>query len=269
MVAREGAVVALTIAGSDSGGGAGIQADLKTFDALGVWGTSAITAVTAQNSTGVTECHPIPADVVRAQIDAVAGDMRVAALKTGMLVSRDTVEAVAEAVAARGLGPLVVDPVTEASLGGRLLSGDALGVLVRHLVPLSAVFTPNIPEAEAILGIRIRERDEMPAAARDLAELACGGALLLKGGHLGGGLAPDLLWRDGDGEWLVADRVESPHTHGTGCTLSAAITAYLAHGAPVALACQLAKQFVTGAIKAGQALGYGPGSVNPSWDRPS
>ena len=255
--------VALTVAGSDSSGGAGIQADLKTFGAFGVWGTCAVTAVTAQNTAGVLEVHVLPASMVRAQFDAVAADIRPAAVKTGMLATAAIVESVAAAVAHHGLSQLVVDPVLAASQGGRLLAPDGLGVMKDRLFPLCAVLTPNIPEAEALLMEGPIAVDDMPDAAAALAAMGPR-AVLLKGGHLAGDLSRDLLWCDGVTSWLEAPRIDSRNTHGTGCTLAAAITARLAAGTPIPQACEAAKVFVTRAIAAGLALGEGPGSVDPS-----
>jgi hydroxymethylpyrimidine/phosphomethylpyrimidine kinase len=256
--------VALTIAGSDSGGGAGIQADLKTFEAIGVWGTSAITGVTAQNTVGVHAALVLPPTLVRAQIDAVVDDLGVAAVKTGMLGDAGVIEAVAAAVTDHGLGPLVVDPVLVTSHGDLLLEEDAMGVLRRLLLPLAAVVTPNIPEAEALLARPIERVAAMEEAAAELASLGPA-AVLLKGGHLGGDRSPDVLWQNGRAEWLDAPRQDARHTHGTGCTLSAAICAHLALGETLPAACSRAKEFVTAAIAAGVEVGRGVGPVNPGW----
>jgi hydroxymethylpyrimidine/phosphomethylpyrimidine kinase len=260
-------MVALTIAGSDSGGGAGIQADLKTFESFGVWGTSAVTGVTAQNTLGVHDALVLPARLVRAQIDAVAADLGVAAAKTGMLGSGAVIEAVAGAVAEHDLGPLVVDPVLVTSHGELLLERDAVAVLRRLLLPLADLVTPNLPEAEALLSRPIRSRGAMAEAAAELAALGPG-AVLLKGGHLGGDRSPDLLWDHGAVEWLDAPRLGGRNTHGTGCALSAAICAQLATGAALPAACRRAKEFVAGAIAAGPDVGHGVGPVNPGWRRP-
>jgi hydroxymethylpyrimidine/phosphomethylpyrimidine kinase len=256
--------VALTIAGSDSGGGAGIQADLKTFEALGVWGTCAITGITAQNTVGVQDALVLPPRLVRAQIDAVVDDLGAAAVKTGMLGAAAVIEAVAAAVTAHGLAPLVVDPVLVTSHGDLLLEADGMGVLRSLLLPLAAVVTPNIPEAEALLGHPIEGVDAMEGAAAELASLGPA-AVLLKGGHLGGDRSPDVLWLDGRAHWLDAPRQAARHTHGTGCTLSAAICALLALGETLPTACVRAKDFVTAAIAAGLEVGGGVGPVNPGW----
>jgi hydroxymethylpyrimidine/phosphomethylpyrimidine kinase len=258
--------VALTIAGSDSGGGAGIQADLKTFESFGVWGTSALTGVTAQNTLGVHASVVLPPQLVRAQIDAVVGDLGVAAAKTGMLGSAVIIEAVAAAVAEHHLGPLIVDPVLVTSHGELLLERDAVGVLRGLLVPHATVLTPNLPEAEALVSHPIRGLEGMAEAVVELAALGPD-AVLLKGGHLGGERSPDLLWHRGCTEWLDGPRLPGRHTHGTGCTLSAAVCAQLALGEAIPAACRRAKEFVAGAIVAGPDVGRGVGPVNPGWRR--
>jgi hydroxymethylpyrimidine/phosphomethylpyrimidine kinase len=256
--------VALSIAGSDSGGGAGIQADLKTFEAFGVWGTTALTGVTAQNTLGVHDALVLPAGLVRAQIDAVVTDLGVAAAKTGMLGSAEVIETVAAAVFDHDLLPLVVDPVLVTSHGDLLLERDAVGVLRDTLLPRATVVTPNLPEAEALLGHPVRTIDGMAAAAAELRAMGPV-AVLLKGGHLGGAGSPDLLWYEDGPEWFDTPRLPTRHTHGTGCTLSAAICAGLARGETVREACRHAKEFVTGAIAAGPGVGHGVGPVNPGW----
>jgi hydroxymethylpyrimidine/phosphomethylpyrimidine kinase len=261
---KPAAPVALTIAGSDSGGGAGIQADLKTFEAFGVWGTSALTGVTAQNTLGVRAALVLPPELVRAQIDAVVADLGVAATKTGMLGSGAVIEAVAAAAADLQLGPLVVDPVLVTSHGELLLELEAVSVLRELLLPLATLLTPNLPEAEALLSRPIRGLEAMPDAVAELAAMGPA-AVLLKGGHLGGDRSPDVLWHDGKVEWLDGPRVPGRHTHGTGCTLSAAICAQLATGTTLARACRQAKEFVAGAIASGVDVGHGVGPVNPGW----
>ena len=256
--------VALTIAGSDSGGGAGIQADLKTFEALGVWGTTAIVAVTAQNTLGVQAFETLPASLVDAQVRSVAADIGIDAAKTGMLATAELVVAVADVIDAVGRPLLVVDPVFVSKHGDTLLADDAVGALRERLVPLATVVTPNIPEAEALTGITIRDRDGMVAAAEALSGAA---TVMVKGGHLDGDESPDLVWSGGTATWLEADRIPGRHTHGTGCTLSAAITAELAKGMDPADACVAGKRFVERAIAAGVALGGGVGPVNPGWER--
>lgn len=245
----DGWPTALSIAGSDSWGGAGIQADLRTFAAFGVWGTAAVTAVTAQNHRGVLAARIVEPELVAAQIDAAAEAADLGAVKTGMLGDTAVIEAVASSVERQALGPLVVDPVQAASQGGRLLDPEALPVLVQRLLPLSAVVTPNLPEAEALLGVRITDRDDMPAAAAALASMGPG-AVLLKGGHLPGPDSPDLLWQEGRAIWLEGTRIPAAHSHGTGCTLSAAITAQLARGESLPDACRTAKDYVRLALQA-------------------
>lgn len=253
--------IALTIAGSDSGGGAGIQADLKTFHAFGVFGTSALTAITAQNTLGVTAIHPIPLDVVRAQIDAVATDLPPKGFKTGMLATSALVETVAEAIRAHGLPSYVLDPVMVSTSGHRLLDADAEGALARDLIPLATLVTPNLHEAEILVGNPVTSLEEMASAARRLVEMGAGAALV-KGGHLAHGEAVDLLW-DGTREWRWnRARMETPHTHGTGCTLSAAAAAGLARGLPLAEAVDRAVDFVARAIGSAPGLGSGKGPVN-------
>ncbi|HZU18503.1 MAG TPA: bifunctional hydroxymethylpyrimidine kinase/phosphomethylpyrimidine kinase [Candidatus Dormibacteraeota bacterium] len=257
--------VALTIAGSDSGGGAGIQADLKTFAALGVHGASALTAVTAQNTLGVSGYLELPVDLVRAQIDEVVRDLAPTAAKTGMLSSAEIIATVAERVRAHGLTRLVVDPVMVAKGGHRLLRDDAIDALRRLLLPLAAVVTPNLPEAEALLGRPIVGREDRERAARDLVGLGCRAAVV-KGGHADGD-ADDVLW---DGEritWLHGERIPTANTHGSGCVFSAAIAAGLAGGLPLVEALGRAKAFVTGAIRHSLELGHGHGPVNPMWER--
>ncbi|MEA2703393.1 MAG: hydroxymethylpyrimidine/phosphomethylpyrimidine kinase [Actinomycetota bacterium] len=261
--------VALTIAGSDSSGGAGIVADLKTFAAHGVWGAVAITAVTAQNTLGVQAFDPVTPELVRAQIASVAVDLGVDAAKTGMLASAAVVEAVCQTVAELGVGPLVVDPVLVSKHGDRLLAPDAVVALRDTLLPLATVVTPNLPEAEALVGFPVRDRDGMEAAARALLELGPA-VVLVKGGHLGGDTSPDCLMVAGaaDGPvWLEGARIAGRHTHGTGCVLSAAVCAELARGMEPADACVAAKRFVEKAIAAGVDLGSGVGPVNPAWQQ--
>ena len=258
--------VALTVAGSDSGGGAGIAADLKTFAAHGVWGTCAVTAVTAQNTVGVQAAETVPASVITAQIAAVAGDIGVGATKTGMLGTPAVVEAVAAAVVEWKLHPLVVDPVAVATSGAALLSPDGLAVLRRLLLPLADLVTPNLAEAAALAGWRDPPADRLGMERVAAAILELGpGAVLVTGGHLPGAEAADLvLARAETPLWLAGPRVDSVNTHGTGCVLSAAITARLARGEDLVQAVEGGKAFVTAAIAAGVELGAGPGAVNPS-----
>ena len=252
--------VALTIAGSDSGGGAGIQADLRTFAAHGLHGASAITAVTAQNTVAVVDYVALEPRMVVAQIDAVASDMPVAAVKTGMLATGPIVEAVAEAVARWRLPHLVVDPVMVAKSGDRLLDPAAEAAYRERLFPLAEVVTPNLAEAEALLRRPVRTIEAMAQAARDLHALGPG-AVLVKGGHLEGD--PVDVFFDGRRlEELRAPRIDTRHTHGTGCTLSAAIAARLALGADALEAARGAKEYLTEAIRGAYALGRGAGPVD-------
>ncbi len=258
---------ALTIAGSDSSGGAGIQADLKTFTVFGVYGMSAITALTAQNTRGVIGIHAVPADFVRKQIDAVVSDIGVDACKTGMLPTGDIVSAVAAAVREHRITPLVVDPVMMAGSGAALCDDDARAALLHALVPLATLVTPNLGEATALTGVAIRSVADMRAAARALIERGAR-AVLVKGGHLEGGDAIDIFDDGHDVRELRAARLQTPHTHGTGCQLSAAITAGLALGLPLLAAVERAKQFITAAIRDGLAIGHGSGPANPlAWLR--
>jgi len=249
--------VALTVAGSDSGGGAGVQADLRTFAAHGIHGASALTAITAQNSLGVTAWTALEPAMVVAQMEAVATDMKVAATKTGMLATAAIVAGVAEAAARLGLAPLVVDPVMVAKSGDRLLDAAAERAYVERLFPLATLVTPNLHEASALLGRPVRDVVEMRAAARDLRALGAG-AVLVKGGALAGD-AVDVFF---DGERLVdlaAPRVDTPNVHGTGCTLSSAICARLAQGEDLLDAVRGAKAYLTEALRHSYAVGRGRG----------
>ncbi|MCS7001616.1 MAG: bifunctional hydroxymethylpyrimidine kinase/phosphomethylpyrimidine kinase [Dehalococcoidia bacterium] len=251
---------ALTIAGSDSGGGAGVQADLKTFSALGVYGASVITAVTAQNTQGVTGIHDIPLSMIAAQLDAVATDITFTAVKTGMLSSPEIIDLVSQKIAQYALAPLVVDPVMVAKGGARLLRPDAIDALRELLIPLAAVVTPNLPEAEVLVGFTVDDIESMREAAKRIVNEGAQ-AVLLKGGHLRGP-ATDLFY-DGHGFIeMPGVRVETKNTHGTGCTLAAAIAAELAKGAPLVAAIQNAKAFITDAITAAYPIGHGHGPVH-------
>jgi hydroxymethylpyrimidine/phosphomethylpyrimidine kinase len=247
---------ALTIAGSDSGGGAGIQADLKTFSALGVYGMSAITAVTVQNTKGVTGYEELSPETVADQIRAVVTDIGADAAKTGMLASAAIIEAVAEAITETGLRNLVVDPVFISKHGHPLLHEDAVGTLRRRIVPLGAIVTPNLHEAGGLAGFRVETRGDMERAAAAILELGPR-AVLVKGGHLEDRTAAD-LYAEADGtQWLEGERVETAHTHGTGCVLSAAITAYLARGEDLFQSTRRGKEFVTEALRNSLAIGQG------------
>ena len=256
--------VALTIAGSDSGGGAGIQADLKVFFALGCHGTSAVTALTAQNTVAVTGIHEIPEGFVAQQIDAIASDIGIHAAKTGMLASPAIVEAVGEAIEANGISKLVVDPVFVSKHRDKLLADDAIDALKSRLVPLATIITPNLYEAGGLLGREVGTRAQMERAAEDLHSLGAR-SVLVKGGHLPGDRALDVFF-DGDAMiHLDAPRFDTEDTHGTGCAISAAITARLAHGDELLDAVRFAKDFITGAIERSIRLGRGYGPVNPGW----
>ncbi len=253
--------IALTIAGSDSGGAAGIQADLKTFHQFGVYGTSAITAVTAQNTLGVSAWQALPAALVAKQIDAVAEDLRPAAIKTGMLGSREIVETVAERIARHRLTTYVLDPVMVATSGDRLLDRDAEKLIARRLAPLALLVTPNLNEAEILVDAEVRTPDQMERAARALVAMGARAALV-KGGHLTGATLVDVLVHDDSARRFTHERIDTTSTHGTGCTLSAAVTAGLALGRPLEQAVTDALDFVHRAIAAAPGLGRGHGPLN-------
>jgi hydroxymethylpyrimidine/phosphomethylpyrimidine kinase len=255
----------MTIAGSDSGGGAGIQADLKTFQALGVYGASTLTAITAQNTLGVRAVHEIPVSVIADQIDAVVEDIGVDAAKTGMLSSAEIIATVADRVRHWGLqSRLVVDPVMVAKSGDRLLREDAVEALRHELLPLAAVLTPNLPEAEVLVGHRVQSEAEIRDAARAIVALGPR-AVVMKGGHRTDQSADDVLFDGREFHVFPAERVDTPNTHGTGCTFSAAIAAQLALGADVIDAVRLAKAYLTEAIKRSTPLGGGHGPVAHDW----
>jgi hydroxymethylpyrimidine/phosphomethylpyrimidine kinase len=254
--------VVLTIAGSDSGGGAGIQADLKTFAALGVHGTSALTAITAQNTLGVADIMELPPALVAAQIEAVMLDIGAQAAKTGMLSSAEIIEVVANAITRFEITNLVVDPVMVAKGGARLLRDDAVDALRRRLLPLAAVVTPNLPEAEVLLARRIRTHDERRQAARDLVALGARAAVV-KGGHADEQQATDHFFDGTELVELQSPRIATANTHGSGCVFSAAIAADLAKGSDSLAAVLLAKEFITGAIERSLEVGRGHGPVNP------
>lgn len=253
--------IALTIAGTDSGGGAGISADLKTFAALGVFGTLVVTAVTAQNTTAVTKIDAMAPELVDAQLDAVLDDFSVAAAKTGMLANAEIVERVAARAASGALRRLVVDPVMVAASGGQLLEGDARRAYL-DLAPFATVLTPNLAEAEALLGGDVRDERAMEQAALELNSLGAT-AVVVKGGHLEGVDAADAVAVDGEVTWLRAPWVTTRNVHGTGCVLSAAIAAKLAHGADVLCSIAAAKRFLQAALErsANGELGHGSGPL--------
>ena len=255
---------ALTIAGSDSGGGAGAQADLKTFLACRVHGMSAITAVTVQNSLGVTGFYELPPHAVAEQIESVVSDIGVDAAKTGMLASAEIMVAVAETVQRLGVAPFVVDPVAASQHGDPLLRPDALEALRELIVPLASLVTPNLGEVKLLTGIEVHSRTDMNDAARALHAMGPQW-VLVKGGHLAFGDAVDVLYDGTDFVELTAPRVDTAHTHGSGDTLAAAITAALARGLGMADAVREGKRFITGAVEGSFALGSGLGPVGHFW----
>ncbi len=266
----------LTIAGSDSSGGAGIQADIKTIEAHGLFATSVITAVTAQNTEGVRSVQDISIDVIADQLDAVFEDIPPAAVKIGMVSSADIANTIADGLERHRAHHVVVDPVMVATSGSALMKTEAIRVLEERLFPLAQVITPNVPEAEALAGLAITDVEGMVAAAEAIARKirtqgAGGGvpAILIKGGHAleDERTANDLLFAaDGTATWLRGDRIKNPNTHGTGCTLSSAIACGLAEGMDVERACRKAKAFIEGALAFGLDLGHGAGPLNHSWD---
>lgn len=252
---------ALTIAGSDSGGGAGIQADLKTFAALGVHGMTALTAITAQNTREVTMVHDVPVEMIREQIRVVVEDIGVDAIKTGMLHTSEIIEAVALELKKID-APLVVDPVMVAKSGARLLREDAIKSLIEELIPLATVLTPNAGEAEALTGFKIRSLEDQKKAAKKISELGVK-AVVVKGGHIPGEKVVDVLYLDGEFKTYESKRIESKNTHGTGCCFASAIAAELAKDTPIPEAVEIAKKFVENAIRYGFPVGGGHGPINP------
>jgi hydroxymethylpyrimidine/phosphomethylpyrimidine kinase len=253
--------IALTIAGSDSGGGAGIQADLKTFHQLGVFGTSAITAITAQNTIGVSDWEPVSTRILRAQIQAVASDLRPAAFKTGMLGSAEIIGAISEEIRAFDLRNYVLDPVMVATSGDMLIEPDAVDAIKSQLMALADLVTPNADEAAVLSGHRVETVEEMRTAAATIRDLGAR-AVLIKGGHVPGDEVIDLLLYDGTFTEISHPRIGTESTHGTGCTLSAAIAAHLALGQPMPDAVRLAADFVHEAIATAPELGSGHGPLN-------
>jgi len=255
--------VAMTIAGSDSGGGAGIQADLKTFAALGVYGTCVITAITAQNTVGVQQAYPLPPELVAAQIDSIISDLPCHAAKTGMLANAAIIEVVADRILHHNIPHLVVDPVMVATSGGRLLLEAAEAVYIRELFPLAEVITPNAAEASVLLGQPVENIAQMRQAAVALCELGPR-VVVVTGGHLSDNAIDIIYDRESDDlRELASPKVASAGTHGSGCTFSSAIAAYLAKGSTHLEAIKQAKQFTIQAIEAALPLGEGPGPVNP------
>ena len=255
---------ALTIAGSDSSGGAGIQADIKTMTANGVFAMSAVTALTAQNTTGVTDILESTPLFLEEQLDAVFTDIFPDAVKIGMVSSAELIAAIARKLKQYGAKRIVVDPVMVATSGAKLLRDDAIETLKRELLPLAAVLTPNIPEAEILSGRTITDAAGMEAAARAIGE-TYGCAVLCKGGHQIND-ADDLLWRDGAGKWFRGKRIHNPNTHGTGCTLSSAIASNLAKGYDLDTAVERAKDYISGALGAMLDLGHGSGPMDHTFD---
>ena len=248
---------ALTIAGSDSSGGAGIQADIKTMTANGVFAMSAITALTAQNTTGVTDIFETTPHFLAEQLDAVFTDIFPDAVKIGMVSSAALIETIAERLRFYEAKHIVVDPVMVATSGSKLLRDDAITALTEKLLPMAEVVTPNIPEAEILSGLTITDAAGMEAAAQKISE-AYGCAVLCKGGHK----ADDLLWRDGCGKWFHGKRIANPNTHGTGCTLSSAIASNLAKGYDLTASVERAKAYISGCLSAMLDLGHGSGPMN-------
>jgi len=254
----------LIIAGSDSSAGAGIQADLKTCAALGVYGTTVITALTAQNTLGVTAIHEAPPEFVAAQIDAVVEDIRPDAVKTGMLANAAIIEVVAAKVKEHALPFLVVDPVMVAKSGDRLLREDAVRAMRELLLPLADVFTPNVPEAEDLVGHRVRTDEEVRAAARELQGLGAR-VVVVKGGHRVGDVAVDVMFDGRNFHEFKLPRIETTSTHGTGCTFASAIAAFLARQEDVPDAVRHAKEYLTEALRRASPIGHGHGPVNHFW----
>lgn len=257
--------IALTIAGSDSSGGAGIQADLKTFTALRVYGASAITAITAQNSLGVHGVMDITPDMVASQMDAVLDDLEVDAVKSGMLSNQGIIEVVADRLKAHKVTNYVLDPVMVSESGHRLLQPEAYETLTTCLFPLALIVTPNLPEAEVLVGHSIKTLDDLHEAARAIADMGPR-YVLMKGGHLEAAQATDYLYDGNEGVSFTSAWIDTVNTHGTGCTYAAAITACLARGLDVRDAVRDSKLYITGAIESSFDLGEGPGPLNHFWD---
>lgn len=256
--------VAMSIAGSDSSAGAGIQADMKAFAACGVYGTTAITAITAQNTVGVDAVEVLAPDIVYAQMKSVASDLNVKAVKTGMLASSAIIQRVAQGISDLKLPNLVVDTVMVSKSGHRLLAPEAEAAMRDVLLPLATLITPNLPEAEVLTGMRITNTETMRAAAQKLFQQGAR-HVLMKGGHLETAESIDIFYDGKSFTELTTARVATRSTHGTGCTLSAAITAYIAKGETVLDACRLAKAYLTEALRQAEPLGHGHGPVNHFW----
>ena len=255
---------ALTIAGSDCSGGAGIQADLKTMTMNGVYAMSAITALTAQNTTGVRAIQESTPDFLSKQLDAVFEDIYPDAVKIGMVASRELIRVIADRLRHYGAKNIVVDPVMVATSGSALMKNDAVQTLIEELLPISALVTPNIPEAQILSGVTIETKEDMVTAARKIGD-SCRCAVLLKGGHSIHD-ANDLLYENGVFRWFEGRRIDNPNTHGTGCTLSSAIASNLAKGYPLCEGVQRAKDYISGALAAMLDLGQGSGPMNHAFD---
>jgi hydroxymethylpyrimidine/phosphomethylpyrimidine kinase len=251
----------MTIAGSDSGGGAGIQADLKTFGAMGVFGTCAITTITAQNTIGVNGVLETPTSMIEAQIDAIVSDIGADAVKTGMLSSNEIIRCVAERIEHHSLSPAVIDPVMVASTGFRLLRDDAVDAMRTVLVPMATVVTPNSREAAVLTEREMNTVDDLKTAARILVDELGAKNAVVKGGHLDGP-ATDVLYDGSDFTLFTSERFDTPNTHGTGCTFASAVAAYLAHGKTVPEAVGAAKEYVTEAIRGSYPVGQGHGPLH-------
>jgi hydroxymethylpyrimidine/phosphomethylpyrimidine kinase len=252
----------LTIAGSDSGGGAGIQADIKAMSANGVFAMSVITAITAQNTEEVTEVFELPASIIAAQLDAVFDDFEVAAVKTGMLSSAEIVKTVARMLKPQKVTNLVVDPVMVSKSGHPLLKPDAIEAVIKQLIPLALVLTPNIHEAQQLSGVEIKTLADARQAAKIIHKMGCRN-VLIKGGHLLADRGTDLLYDGKFFEVFKGEYINTPHTHGTGCTYASAIAAHLALGKPLGQAVKAAKTYTTEAIRHALAIGHGKGPTNP------
>ena len=257
---------ALTIAGSDSSGGAGIQADLKTMTVHGVYGMSVITAMTAQNTTGVRAIQESTPEFLRQQLDAVFEDIYPHAVKVGMVSSGELIRVISDRLRHFGAKNVVVDPVMVATSGSSLMKNDAIRILTGELLPLATLVTPNIPEAQVLSGVTVKTGDDMIRAAKIIGD-TCRCAVLLKGGHSVGD-ANDLLYAQGEFRWFEGRRIENPNTHGTGCTLSSAIASNLALGYPLEEAVEKAKAYLSAALSAMLNLGQGPGPLNHGFDLP-
>lgn len=257
---------ALTIAGSDCSGGAGIQADLKTMTVNGVYAMSAITALTAQNTTGVAGILEVTPDFLKQQIDMIFDDIRPDAVKIGMVSSSALIRVIAERLRFYRAENIVIDPVMVATSGSALMKNDAVETLIDQLLPLATLVTPNIPEAQVLSGMSIETEEEMEAAAKKIGD-ACHCAVLVKGGHNIND-ANDLLYADGRLQWFYGKRIDNPNTHGTGCTLSSAIAANLAKGYPLTQSVQKAKEYISGALAAMLDLGKGSGPMNHAFMLP-